>query len=265
MFTKKVCAISESTLSQATLQSESGKQKSLLFSNKQSTTNSKSQCNSYIFKHINPKWSHLSRDFILLWLQMTFCSLVNPMWTFGTGKKPQLSYCVKNSFSWRVCSSERAAHGICAQVRRREGEIFHTAKHQSADIWSGIKAASPGLWEKRHSPIYKQELPDQDMLQEEWECVCVGVLCVGVWMDGWGLGELITSEQRAGAHISLRWSLLSWEIYQLRVKVFSFKDALSLSLSLSVRWVTTGLYSRGMIGLRESQPLHGRRCPHSPF
>lgn len=121
------------------------------------------------------------------------------------------------SVSVKKCSAGVSVlHSVCVQVSKTPGDIFHTSKQRYL-IWITVGL---GRAAGKDTPLFINGLSDQDVLQKEWsgarECV---------WVDWWGVespSPVSRAEQRLGAHISLRWPLLSLEIFQLGVKVFFF-------------------------------------------
>lgn len=153
-------------------------------------------------------------------------------------------------------------HSVCVPVRKTGGDIFHTP-HIKAQIFDlEYRRPRQSCW-KRHSPIYKQGLSAWDVLQEGWSRARVCV-CVCGWTDGRvGVGSpsaASRAEWRVGAHISLRWPLLSLEIHRLGVKVF-FVFFLKGELFVFPRLLFTaalGSYSRiWLASANHSSPMNG--------
>ena len=172
------------------------------------------------------------------------------------------------SVSPLACCTTRLSvlHSVCVPVRKTGGDIFHTP-HIKAQIFDlEYRRPRQSCW-KRHSPIYKQGLSAWDVLQEGWSrarvCVCV---CVGGRVGVGSPSAVSRAEWRVGAHISLRWPLLSLEIHRLRVKVFFFFFLRENYFSFPHLLFTgaLGSYSRIWLASVNHSSPRGCRCP-TPF
>ena len=170
------------------------------------------------------------------------------------------------------CTTRRSVlHSVCVPVRKTGGDIFHTP-HIKARIFDlEYRRPRQSCW-KRHSPIYKQGLSAWDVLQEGWsrarECVCgCGCVCVGGRVGVGSPSAASRAEWRVGAHISLRWPLLSLEMHQVGVKVFFFFCFFKGELFVFPRLLFTGAlgsYSRIWLASANHSSPRGCRCP-TPF
>lgn len=169
----------------------------------------------------------------------------------GLGKKrfrSSVKKCVSTGMLFNL--SKRTTQCLCS--RKTPGDIFHIP-HIKAQIFDlQYRRPRQSCW-KRHSPIYKQGFYWPRRVAErvkQSERVCVGGL-VGVESPS----PVSGAEQRVGARITLRWPLLSLELFQVGVKVFLFLFLFCflefVSPPPSVEW-------------NESRQLHKCQCP-TPF